>query len=148
MAGPLQAGRPACGSCLDDADKIDAPASCQGSCPRCVLSPPRDPVVEEEPRGKQAAAPQLQRAAQTAATPQPLREAPAAAPQPPAKKPAPRAQLFDGAPAPVPAAKPKTRGADSGDVFSTAVRCWQAGLTCRGLRECAAPRSGSRSGSC
>eukprot|EP00965_Chrysotila_dentata_P140912 4658366-Pleurochrysis_carterae.AAC.1 len=40
MAVLLQAGLPACGSCIDDADKIDAPAPCQGRL-RCVLSPPR-----------------------------------------------------------------------------------------------------------
>eukprot|EP00965_Chrysotila_dentata_P127846 4227877-Pleurochrysis_carterae.AAC.1 len=68
-----------------------------------------DPVVKEEPRGKQAAAAEPQRASQTAAAPQPQREAPAAAPQPPAKKPAAPVHLFGGAPAPVPAAKPKTR---------------------------------------
>eukprot|EP00965_Chrysotila_dentata_P196811 6177819-Pleurochrysis_carterae.AAC.1 len=50
MAGPLQAGRRACGSCIDEADKIDASAPSQGR-PRCaILSSKRSRVGSRRPQ--------------------------------------------------------------------------------------------------
>eukprot|EP00965_Chrysotila_dentata_P019125 637538-Pleurochrysis_carterae.AAC.2 len=104
MAGPLQAGRPACGSCVDGADQIAAPAPCQGY-QRCVVLFPRACIPAQRSSRRREAAWEARRHRSRS-----VQHAPATAPKPAKKRRAPQAQLFSGAPVtPVQAAKPKTR---------------------------------------